>query len=136
MRVKHSEGVHADTIRAAAAQAKSGSPPYRGGAGGGADLPFAQSAIASLEAFTAAFAGTDYALADLPFYHELVASWRDKTTGEAPRRKDWVATAKRFMLNDARDNRLKLAPGVHRPNAAAGHAGARPTGYRSSRYDS
>ena len=126
------KGVHADTIRAAAeAQAKTGSPPHRGGA----DLPFAQSAVASLEAFTAAFAGTDYALADLPFYHELVASWRDKTTGEAPRRKDWVATAKRFMLNDARDNRLKLAPGVHRPNAATGHAGARPTGYRSSRYD-
>ena len=112
------KGVQANTIRAPAP-----------------DLPFAQSAVASLEAFTAAFAGTDYALADLPFYHELVASWRDKTTGEAPRRKDWVATAKRFMLNDARDNRLKLAPGVHRPNAATGHAGARPTGYRSSRYD-
>ena len=142
------KGVHADTIHAAAAaQAKTGSPLRGRGAGAvpgrgevhrapAPDLPFAQSAIASLEAFTAVFAGTDYALADLPFYHELVASWRDKTTGEAPRRKDWVATAKRFMLNDARDNRLKLAPGVHRPNAATGHAGARPTGYRSSRYDS
>ena len=125
------KGVHADTIRAAAT-----APPNQSARRGPApDLPFAQSVIASLEDFTAAFAGTDYALADLPFYHELVASWRDKTTGDAPRRKDWVATAKRFMLNDARDNRLKLAPGVHRPNAAAGHAGARPTGYRSSRYD-
>ena len=132
------KGVHANAIRAAAeAQAATGSPLPRRGVGGEApDLPFAQSEIAPLDAFRAAFAGTDYELADLAFYHELVASWRDKKTGEAPRRKDWVATAKRFMLNDARDNRLKLAPGVHRPNAAAGHAGARPTGYRSSRYDS
>ena len=126
------KGVHANTIRAAAeAQAGTGSPLRPA-----PDLPFAQSEIAPLDAFRAAFAGTDYELADLPFYHELVASWRDKKTGEAPRRKDWVATAKRFMLNDARDNRLKLAPGVHRPDSAAGHAGARPTGYRSSRYDS
>ena len=126
------KGVHADTIHAAA------SAPLNDSArrGPAPDLPFAQSEIAPLDAFRATFAGTDYELADLAFYHELVASWRDKTTGEAPRRKDWVATAKRFMLNDARDNRLKLAPGVHHASAAAaGHAGARPTGYRSSRYD-
>ena len=125
------KGVQADTIRAAAT-AGPNEPRRRAPL---PELPFRQSALYAFEAFTAAFTGTDYALADLPFYHELVASWRDKTTGEAPRRKDWVATAKRFMLNDARDNRLKLAPGVHRPNAATGHAGARPTGYRSSRYD-
>ncbi|MBC8084411.1 MAG: hypothetical protein H7Z21_14515 [Hymenobacter sp.] len=126
------KGVHANAIRAAAT-----APPNESARRGPApDLPFAQSEIAPLDAFRAAFAGTDYELADLTFYHELVASWRDKKTGEAPRRKDWVATAKRFMLNDARDNRLKLAPGVHHATAAAGHAGARPTGYRSRRYDS
>ena len=126
------KGVPVDTIRAAATAARD-EPRRRSPL---PELPFRESALYDFEAFTAAFAGTDYALADLPFYHELVASWPDKTTGEAHRRKDWVATAKRFMLNDARDNRLKLAPGVHRPNAATGHAGARPTGYRSRRYDS
>jgi len=98
------------------------------------DIAFSQSPIASLPAFCAAFAGTDYALADLPFYHELVSLWRDKKTGEAPRRKDWVATAKRFMLNDARDNSLKLAPGTHQAGADS-HTPIPSTGYRSSRYD-
>lgn len=102
------------------------------------EVPFSESAIARLPAFEAAFEGTDYALADLPFYHELVANWRDKKTGEPPRRKDWVATAKRFMLNDAHDNRLKLAPGTRRAtgtDADYQDAGIPTTGYRSSRYD-
>lgn len=114
------------------------------------DVPFSQSAVASFEDFAAAFAGTDYALADLQHYHQLVATWRDKQTGEEPCRKDWVATAKRFMLNDRSDNRLKLAPGVEPynpathgsigantivPNGASGaFAGQTTAGYRSERY--
>lgn len=104
------------------------------------ELPFSQSAIASPEAFAEAFAGTDYALADLRHYHQLVATWRDKKSGLEPTRKDWVATAKRFMLNDAADNRLKLAPG-HSPVAAPGadasaqNPGIPTTGWRSSRWD-
>lgn len=78
------------------------------------ELPFSQSPIARVENFIAAFQGTDYELADLRHYHQLVATWRDKKTGLEPTRKDWVATAKRFMLNDAADNRLKLAPHVQR----------------------
>ncbi|MBD2716705.1 hypothetical protein KBK19_16795 [Microvirga sp. STR05] len=78
------------------------------------DLPFSQSPLADVSAFVQAFQGTDYELADLRHYHQLVATWRDRKTGEEPRRKDWVATAKRFMLNDAADNRLKLAPNVQR----------------------
>ena len=102
------------------------------------DVPFSQSAIYDLAAFTAAFEGTDYALADLRHYHQLVDTWRDKKTGLPPTRKDWIATAKRFMLNDANDNRLKLAPNVQRPGAnGAGQSntGIPSTGYRSSRYD-
>ena len=102
------------------------------------DVPFSQSAIYDHAAFTAAFEGTDYALADLRHYHQLVDTWRDKKTGLPPTRKDWIATAKRFMLNDANDNRLKLAPNVQRPGAnGAGQSntGIPSTGYRSSRYD-
>ena len=109
--------------------------------GGRRKLPettFQESAIYDKKAFTAAFAGTDYELADLNFYHEKVNIWRDKKTGEPPRRADWVATAKRFMLNDAEDNRLKLAPapapqfGAGNPH---GHPGGPDTGYRTSRWD-
>jgi hypothetical protein len=78
------------------------------------ELPFSQSPLADVSAFIQAFQGIDYELADLRHYHQLVATWRDRKTGEEPRRKDWVATAKRFMLNDAADNRLKLAPNVQR----------------------
>lgn len=128
------KGVRAATIRAAATAAR-GEPSRRGPL---PELPFRQAAIYDFEAFTAAFAGTDYALADLRHYHQLVDNWRDKKTGLPPLRRDWVATSKKFMLNDAADNRLKLAPGTqpHHPGQPAPDAGARPasTGYRS-RYD-
>ena len=79
--------------------------------------------------------GTDYALADLRFYHEKILNWRQK--GEVPRRRDWLATSKQFFLNDAAENRLKLAPGVqsHQPGATYADTGIPTTGYRSSRYD-
>lgn len=110
----------------------------RGGRPQRPEVPFAESELATPEAFAAAFAGTDYALADLRYYHALVANWRKD--GEPPRRRDWKATATKFMLNDAADNRLKLAPGTHYhhpgPGAAAHDPGGRPvgSGYRS-KYD-
>jgi len=128
------KGVRAEAIRAAAT-AGPNEPRRRGPF---PELPFSQSAIATPEAFAAAFEGTDYALADLRHYHQLVATWRDKKTGLPPLRKDWIATASRFMLNDAADNRLKLAPNVQHPGAnGAGqsNSGIPSTGYRSSRYD-
>ena len=84
----------------------------------------------------AAFAGTDYALADLHFYHEKILNWRQK--GEVPLRRDWLATSKQFFLNDAADNRLKLTPGTqsHQPGTDSyADTGIPTTGYRSSRYD-
>ena len=97
---------------------------------------FQESAIYPKDQFAAAFDGTDYALADLNHYHEAVNLWRDKTTGEPPRRADWVATAKRFMFNDATDNRLKLASNVqrHEPGTSE-NPGIPTTGYRSKRWD-
>lgn len=128
------KGVRADTIRAAATAARD-EPRRR------APLPelgFRQSPIYDFEAFTAAFDGTDYALADLRHYHQLIDNWRDKKTGLPPLRRDWLATAKKFMLNDAADNRLKLAPGTrpYQPGAPGPDPGTRPaaTGYRS-KYD-
>ena len=97
------------------------------------DVPFLESELATLAAFTAAFDGTDYALANLAYYHEKIAAWRQK--GEVPRRKDWKATAKQFFLNDISSNSLVLAPGVHRAGDPAANSGACPGGYRSRRYD-
>ncbi|MCC3152771.1 hypothetical protein Q3A66_07175 [Hymenobacter sp. BT770] len=99
------------------------------------EIPFAESNLADLSAFIAAFAGTDYALADLRFYHEKILNWRQK--GEVPRRRDWLATSKQFFLNDAAANRLKLAPGVqsHQPGATYADTGIPTTGYRSTRWD-
>ena len=128
------KGEQADIIRAAAITGAS-NPRRREAL---PDVPFSQSAIYALEAFTAAFEGTDYALADLRHYHQLVDTWRDKKTGLPPTRKDWIATAKRFMLNDANDNRLKLAPHVQRPGpdgTSQSNPGIPSTGYRSRRYD-
>jgi hypothetical protein len=111
-------------------------PRRRGGRPQRPELPFAESELATPEAFAAAFASTDYALADLRYYHALVGNWRKD--GEPPLRRDWKATATKFMLNDAADNRLKLAPGTQRHESGAHHPdpGARPagSGYRS-KYD-
>ncbi|QKG55208.1 hypothetical protein GKZ68_00280 [Hymenobacter sp. BRD128] len=128
------QGPPATVIRVAAI----GSPPAPARPGALPEIPFSRSAIAEVSAFIAAFQGTDYALADLRHYHQMVGTWRDKRTGLPPRRTDWIATAKRFMLNDAADNRLKLAPG-YRPatpaDTAADPPGVPPAGYRSSRWD-
>ena len=139
------KGVQAETIRAAAtAQATEPPVPGRGRQSRGRqtrpETTFQESAIYPKDKFIAAFEGTDYALADLNHYHEAVNLWRDKQTGEPPRRTDWVATAKRFMFNDATDNRLKLAPGTtrHEPGTSprtSENPGIPTTGYRSKRWD-
>lgn len=133
------KGVREQVVGATAtAQNTEATSKPRGGRRKLPETTFQESAIYDKQAFTAAFQGTDYELADLNFYHEKVNIWRDKKTGEPPRRADWVATAKRFMLNDAEDNRLKLAPapapqyGAGSPN---GYSGGPDTGYRTSRWD-
>lgn len=133
------KGVRERAVAAAAqAQAAAGPAARAGGRRPQRpEVPFAESDLASFDAFAAAFAGTDYGqYADLRFYHEKIRNWRQK--GEAPRRRDWKATATQFFLNDAHDNRLKLAPGItHAGGADAGpqDAGIPATGYRSSRWD-
>ena len=128
------KGVRAETIRAAATAGPA--EPRRQKPGRRPETTFQESEIFDKQKFVAAFKGTDYALADLNHYHEAVNLWRDKITGEPPRRTDWVATAKRFMFNDATDNRLKLAPNVQRhdpANPGPNNAGGGParSGYVS-----
>lgn len=72
------------------------------------EIPFTDSDLATPEAFALAFEGTTYQQADLNYYFECVLAWRDKVTGKPPLRKDWKATASRFMLNDYKDHKLKL----------------------------
>ncbi|SDY68016.1 hypothetical protein [Hymenobacter psychrophilus] len=127
------KGVGGATTRdAAQAQTAAANPPPKRGQPHRPEVPFAESALASYENFAAAFAGTDYELADLRFYHAQVANWRKN--GEPPRRRDWKATATQFMLNDAHDNRLKLAPNPHANNTAGPGTLFARTGFRS-KYD-
>ena len=113
--------------------------PKRKVSGRGVGRPevlFAESELADPEAFIAAFAGTDFELANLRFYHQKVANWRKD--GLPPRRRDWKATAKNFMLNDIERNALVLAPAqpVTGYGAPAYGAGARSAiaDYFDSRY--
>ncbi|GAB2778048.1 hypothetical protein HNQ93_001710 [Hymenobacter luteus] len=115
----HGRGAHTATIRQAAATPRPGRPTRP-------EITFAESEYADVEKFILAFEGTDYALADLRLYHEKVRLWRDRKTGEPPRRRDWLATAQRFMLNDAHDNRLKLAPPTPPHGTPAGPGGPQP----------
>jgi hypothetical protein len=79
------------------------------------EILFTESELADPEAFAAAFAGTDFALANLLYYHEKVANWRKD--GEPPRRRDWKSTSKNFMLNDIERNALVLAPTARRSSS-------------------
>ncbi|RTQ52323.1 hypothetical protein EJV47_04690 [Hymenobacter gummosus] len=130
------KGVKQATIRAAAT-AQTNEPRRQRGRAQRPEVPFAESKLADVEQFIKAFEGTDYQLADLRFYHAQVTNWRKD--GEPPRRRDWKATATKFMLNDAHDNRLKLAPTVqrHEPGTSSSTVdpGGPASGYRSSRWD-
>jgi hypothetical protein len=134
------KGVHEATIREAATRVATADPNElrrRGGRPRRPEVPFDESDLKTPEDFAAAFVGTDFELADLRYYHALVANWRKD--GEPPLRRDWKATATKFMLNDAADNRLKIATNVQRHDgglgSSTGNPGGSTTGYRSSRWD-
>ncbi len=68
-----------------------------------ADLLFSESPYADKALFRQAFAGTDYESANLDYYHEVISNW---SQSKAARKKDWIATAKNWMLNDYREGKL------------------------------
>jgi len=101
------------------------------------EVPFSESELAHVDAFVAAFQGTDYELANLRYYHELVGNWRQH--GEPPLRRDWLATSKKFMLNDMQDGKLKLATSATHPRGTTNpltqaEFGAAVDEYASGRY--
>ncbi len=133
--------LNAQTQKDSAHQADRVAPKRKGAPGPQrrSEVLFADSELAPIEAFIAAFAGTDYEFADLRYYHEVVTNWRKD--GEPPLRRDWLATAKRFMLNDSHDGRLKLHPsqhpsGPHRAPISDAEFGKAVDEYVSRRYGS
>jgi hypothetical protein len=68
-----------------------------------ADLLFLESPYADKALFRQAFAGTDYESANLDYYYEVISNW---SQSKAARKKDWIATAKNWMLNDYREGKL------------------------------
>ncbi len=61
------------------------------------DLLFSESPHADKMRFKEAFIGTEYETANLDYYYEVIGNW---SQSKAARKKDWIATAKTWMLND------------------------------------
>ena len=74
------------------------------------DHLFTESEFFDFEKFEAEYKGTEYENCDLKYYHGRVANW---SAGKGQKRKDWIATARNFMLGDAGENKLKLKNGNH-----------------------
>lgn len=65
---------------------------------------FINSPVGTLEAFVAALsADPNYAGADFHYYFEVIKNWSDS---EGKMKKDWVATAKNWMMRDYKDGKL------------------------------
>lgn len=67
-------------------------------------LAFSESPYATLEAVQQALAGTDYAHADLAYYHEVIRNWAE---GKGERKADWLAAIRGWILRDSKENKLK-----------------------------
>lgn len=73
------------------------------------DTLFRESQFFDKVLFRSMFDGTDYELADLDYYHEVILNWSD---GKGMKRKDWIATAKNWILKDKQDKKLRLRHGT------------------------
>jgi hypothetical protein len=67
------------------------------------DLLFAESPYADKTLFVAAFSGSEYETASLEYYHELIKNWSES---KQARKRDWIATAKNWMLKDFKEGKL------------------------------
>jgi hypothetical protein len=67
------------------------------------DLLFTESAYAEKAAFIAAFSGSEYATANLDYYYEIIKNWSES---KQAKKKDWIATAKNWMLKDFKEGKL------------------------------
>jgi hypothetical protein len=67
------------------------------------DLLFKDSPYADKLRFMQAFAGSEYAGANLDYYHEIVKNWSES---KQAKKKDWIATVKNWMLRDFKEGKL------------------------------
>ena len=70
---------------------------------------FSESEFCDFGKFESAFIGTDYEVADLRLYFELVKNWSES---KGAKKLDWIATARNFMLSDLKENKLKYKNGT------------------------
>jgi hypothetical protein len=71
------------------------------------------SAVKDLESFKKAFEGTEYEKYDLKHYFDKVLNWSDS---KGAKKKDWVATARTFMIRDKEQGREILNPNPPKSN--------------------
>lgn len=74
-----------------------------------ADHLFSDSEFIDFVKFEAQFEGTDYEHCNLKVYHEKVKNW---SAAGGNKKKDWIATARNFMLSDKDKNKLILRNGT------------------------
>jgi hypothetical protein len=90
------------------------------------DHPFSQSPHFDWPTFEAAFSeGNRYRNVDLRYYYDALCDWRDRESGLPPLRSDWLRTARVFMRNDAKQNKLALKPpatNAHQPTVKSSAA--------------
>ncbi len=78
------------------------------------DHPFSQSPYFFWPTFENALAEANHKQnIDLKYYYEALRDWRDKESGLPPLRSDWLRTARVFMRNDAKYNKLVLKKEAH-----------------------
>ncbi|RYC70094.1 hypothetical protein [Spirosoma sordidisoli] len=82
---------------------------------------FARSELADFENFCAALAGNQTAAsADLSYYYQKVAAWRNRD-GTEPVRGSWKASAITIMLNDYREGKLVTSQ-TKQANVSSSHS--------------
>lgn len=74
------------------------------------DHLFTKSPFFDFDAFQKEFSGTDYEFCDLKIYYEKIKNWSE---GGGKKKKNWIATARNFMLSDKQDGKLILKQGTY-----------------------
>ncbi|MBO0947557.1 hypothetical protein [Fibrella forsythiae] len=90
---------------------------------------FRNSPYAERTAFVAAFTSDErYCIYDADWYYDLVSNW---AASKGAVKKDWLATARNFMLSDAQKNQARLRPDLQpqqsQSNGYAAKAGRNAT---------
>ncbi len=68
---------------------------------------FYESEIFDLEKFKTAFVKSKYEGCNLEFYHETINNWA-KSKSPPPKKNDWLATARNFMLRDFKEGKMVM----------------------------